>query len=182
MPLTTEQQTFQDQIASVSQPLAVWTEEQMLGGRTLESVQEQIRRVMGVVGPLREDGKILIYAPREVKIDMLSNAVIGLVENGMSHWLQLVSNVTPDVIPAERPPYADNTFWQNGGAYDWTCEDPDGGPDKHVRVSLAEMISGVEKMAALAPEHFNDLVSENDDAITHDVLGQMIVYGEIIYG
>lgn len=37
-------------------------------------------------------------------------------------------------------------------------------------------------MAEKDPRHFGDLVSENDDADTHDVFIQHVLFGEVIYG
>ena len=40
---------------------------------------------------------------------------------------------------------------------------------------------GIEIMAEKYPGHFNDWMEENDDAVTSDVFGQCIVYGEEIF-
>lgn len=37
-------------------------------------------------------------------------------------------------------------------------------------------------MAEKFPDHFGDLMSENGDSITDDVLIQCIVLGDIVYG
>lgn len=37
-------------------------------------------------------------------------------------------------------------------------------------------------MAEKDPVHFDDLLGESDDAITHDVFMQHVIFGEIIYG
>lgn len=51
---THEQIEFIHQIATVSNDLAGWAEKQFINGRSLDSVKEQLRRVMRVVTPLRE--------------------------------------------------------------------------------------------------------------------------------
>lgn len=37
-------------------------------------------------------------------------------------------------------------------------------------------------MATESPRHFGDLLSENDDAATHDVFIQHVLFSEVIYG
>lgn len=37
-------------------------------------------------------------------------------------------------------------------------------------------------MAEKSPRHFADLLSEDDDATTHDVFIQHVLFGEVIYG
>jgi hypothetical protein len=41
---------------------------------------------------------------------------------------------------------------------------------------------GLEIMATKYARHFADLVSENDDADTHDVFLQCALFGEVVYG
>lgn len=49
-------------------------------------------------------------------------------------------------------------------------------------VSLKTLKKGLQLMATTQPEHFADIVSENDDATTADVLLQLTTLGEIKYG
>lgn len=49
-----EQITFVEQAKTVSPEFASWANAQFLAGRSVESVKEQVRRVMRVVTPLRE--------------------------------------------------------------------------------------------------------------------------------
>lgn len=186
MPLNPEQQAFQDKLNADPhlRPLAIWTDQQMRGGRTLASVQEQIRRVMTLVGPSREAGKILIFAPREVTLDQIANAIIGVAENGYSPWVGGMANVSPE-IAVERPSYSNAEFWQKDGKYEFRYDPADGNEGEFSAtktVGLTEIISGLEKMAMHSPDHFNDLVQESDDAETHDVLIQYVLLGEIVYG
>ncbi len=41
---------------------------------------------------------------------------------------------------------------------------------------------GLELMATLHRDHFNDLVNENDDATTSDVFLQLCLFEEVVYG
>jgi len=49
------------------------------------------------------------------------------------------------------------------------------------RLDLEAIAQGLEVMASKYPRHFADLVNENTDAITADVLLQCCLFGELIY-
>lgn len=48
-------------------------------------------------------------------------------------------------------------------------------------IGLPEMFKGVTLMAEKSAGHFGDLISENDDAITHDGSIQYVIFGDVIY-
>ena len=54
-------------------------------------------------------------------------------------------------------------------------------PTKHY-LTLKDVRKGLRLMKKLYPEHYADLVEENDDLITGDVWLQLAVFGELIYG
>jgi len=49
-------------------------------------------------------------------------------------------------------------------------------------LTYASMCKAMELMAKEYPHHMNDLLSENDDAITADVFLQLALFGDVIYG
>jgi hypothetical protein len=49
------------------------------------------------------------------------------------------------------------------------------------RLDLKSIRRGLEDLATKYPRHFADLVNENTDAITADVLLQCCLFGELIY-
>ena len=49
-------------------------------------------------------------------------------------------------------------------------------------ITLDNVKKGLELMQEKYPNHYADLVEENDDAITGDVWLQLAVFGELIYG
>jgi len=49
-------------------------------------------------------------------------------------------------------------------------------------VSLATLKKGLQRMATEYPKHFADIVNDNDDADTADVLLQLSTLGELRYG
>ena len=54
-------------------------------------------------------------------------------------------------------------------------------PTKYT-LTLKDVRKGLRLMKKLYPEHYADLVEENDDLITGDVWLQLAVFGELIYG
>lgn len=49
-------------------------------------------------------------------------------------------------------------------------------------LTYASMRKAMELMAQDYPQHMNDLLSENDDAITADVFLQLSLFEDVIYG
>ena len=49
-------------------------------------------------------------------------------------------------------------------------------------LTYASMCKAMELMAQEYPHHMNDLLSENDDAITADVFLQLALFEDVIYG
>lgn len=150
--------------------------------------------VMGKVAPdagLHEaespTGIINISATVAVPASRMADCVVGWFENGYSE--QLISFAVAKVVSKpgvefDRPVYSDIRFWAAGGTYLIKSENPNsGGPETlEKEIGLPELQAALRIMAQSYPRHFKDLVDENDDAITHDVFGQLVIYGEVIYG
>lgn len=49
-------------------------------------------------------------------------------------------------------------------------------------LTAAKVRQGVERMAAKYPHHMGDLLADNSDAETGDVLVQLALLGDIVYG
>ncbi len=129
-----------------------------------------------------------------VKWDQVANAWIGALEGGYSPWLVKVdSGADPNskmLANAAKGKdtlwYADEEYWKNAGGMIADHDDPDTSDDgdgsKQTLVTKESIIAGLQKMAEKSPSHFADMISENDDAITHDVFAQYVILGEIVYG
>lgn len=117
--------------------------------------------------------------------DKITNAIIGAFEGGSTYWLREVDYVYRPPYISGNPLYAENEFWAKGGKMSLTYDNPDepGDSEKATKVvGLIEIRKGLRSMAAKSYRHFDDLLSENDDAITHDVFIQHVLFGEVIYG
>lgn len=127
----------------------------------------------------------------------ITNAIIGAFEGGSTYWLRKAEYVyQPDAI-AGNPLYddlvrllddpfvglAESLFWANGGKMNLIYDDPEGDDAATEQVvGLMEIRQGLRSMAEKSPRHFADLLSEDDDATTHDVFIQHVLFGEVIYG
>ena len=58
-------------------------------------------------------------------------------------------------------------------------EEPEEAPQK---LDLDAMRHGLHLMSVKYPNHFADVMDENDDADTGDVFLQLSLYGEIVFG
>jgi hypothetical protein len=118
-----------------------------------------------------------------VSWDKITNAIIGAFEGGSTYWLREVEYThTPDGIEG-RPAYAEDEFWAKGGKMMLIYDNPEDS-DRRARkeVGLIEIRKGLRSMAEKSYRHFDDMISENDDAITHDVFIQHVLFGEVVYG
>lgn len=140
------------------------------------------------------DTKITIPVTFDIPLERVVNCIVGFIENGYSPWAHaFLSNDDPTTVAAlssskdeERTIwYARERFWQDKGSahlrYD-RAEDGEGEGKGSMNIGLVDLQRGLATMAEKAPDHFADLVRENDDAVTHDVFMQMVVFQEIIYG
>lgn len=118
----------------------------------------------------------------KVDWDKIVNAIIGAFEGGSTYWLRSADYVyEPDGVKGN-PLYAETEFWAKGGRMMLTFDDPDGDDLASKEIGIDEIRKGLRDMATESPRHFGDLLSENDDAITHDVFIQHVLFSKVIYG
>ena len=80
-------------------------------------------------------------------------------EGGYFHWSQLVPTVPGCALLVSAP-----------------------GEFKAVVLNVHALRAGAQVMFEKYPQHFADILSENDDATTGDVFLQCTLYGEVIFG
>lgn len=81
----------------------------------------------------------------------------------------------------ERPWYSDPWFWEGEFTVIVSEIEGDNGERVDHTVGNAEFEKGFQILAKKYPHHFNDIVEENYDALTADLLLQCIVFGEEKY-
>jgi hypothetical protein len=130
------------------------------------------------------DGLPRIAITATVDWSKITNAIIGAFESsGSTYWLRESEYVyTPDGVEGN-PLYAEDQFWAKGGKVKLSYDDLRNEEQRATKeVGLLEIKAGLRSMAEEDPRHFGDLVSENDDATTHDVFIQHVLFNEVIYG
>lgn len=130
-----------------------------------------------------EDDAPRIAITATVDWSKITNAIIGAFEGGSTYWLREYDyTYRPEGVEGN-PLYAEDQFWAKGGKMNLSYDDPDDQENRASKeVSMIEIKQGLRTMAEKDPRHFGDLVSENDDADTHDVFIQHVLFGEVIYG
>lgn len=124
-----------------------------------------------------------IMTTATVEWERITNAIIGAFEGGSTEWVGSAQyTFEPDGVTGN-PLYAEDLFWAKGGKMRLTYDNPEDGDELlQKEIGLLEIKAGLRSMAEKSPRHFNDLLTEDDDAITHDVFLQHVVFGEVIYG
>jgi hypothetical protein len=131
----------------------------------------------------------------DIPLERAVNCIVGGLENGYSSWLRSFRPTKdPETVAAIESIrnthagqiwYSVEDFWRLGGRvtmiYDGPEED-EGEGQTTATVDLLGLSLALNRMNRVAPRHFSDLVAENDDAVTHDVFMQFLVFEEIIYG
>ena len=132
---------------------------------------------------------LTVTAEITVPLERITNSLIGAFEGGSTYWLRQIEYVDGP-IKAENydgPAYAEESFWHDGGRATLTYDNPeadesDDGDQTSMEIGLPELQKGLVAFALKCPSHFGDLISENDDAITHDCYIQCVLFGDVVYG
>lgn len=78
--------------------------------------------------------------------------------------------------------YEGGVYWRDGGKAIVTYDDGNGNEKAQKTFGREEIETGMKLMAQAHHSHWNDFITENDDAITSDVFMQCAILGDVIYG
>ncbi|BCB22245.1 hypothetical protein [Bosea sp. ANAM02] len=121
-----------------------------------------------------------------VPMDKIHNALVSAFEGGANYWLH-----GDELVEGYRKPDSNLVWYGHEAVFaqpfkaKLRFEDPkkEEGNDEGERViTNADIERGLVLMATKAPRHFADLLSDQGDQTTGDVLLQMIVLEDIVYG
>lgn len=117
----------------------------------------------------------------ERRLDML----IGAIEGGSNYWYNFQKQACTAVDRAQPSDgalsFVERLFIAIKSGRSIAVHDIENG-DSLGEISLQSIEKGEATMLQNQPEHFADILSESDDAITADVWFQYCVMNEIIYG
>lgn len=153
----------------------------------------QVRKHLGIVhlgttDPAQEFGKPALKHTNQTvtltderRLDMLT----GALEGGSNYWYEIketadaiIRETTPEM---QGRPFVDRMFMcikQGRAIQVHDCEND----ELLGEVTMQAIEEGERLMQEKHPEHFADILSEDDDATTADVWFQMVVLKELVYG
>jgi hypothetical protein len=119
-----------------------------------------------------------------VSFENIGGLLCSAFEGGSNYWYEIHDYVEPKEITfqamkGEVFPHIDYPLNVGGAVIVGDMEAPEEAPK---RLDMAAIKNGLKVMAEKYPHHWQDFVSENDDAITGDVFLQCCLFGEIVFG
>lgn len=136
-----------------------------------------------------EDGSIKIATKVDVRMERVTDMLVGAIEGGSGYWCETFVPLpaSGDIVADIRANggsiwYSEEQFWTRGGGAHVEFDKPTDEDPGFRDIGLADLTKGLAIMAEKSPQHFADLVNENDDATTSDVFLQYVLFGEVIFG
>lgn len=116
----------------------------------------------------------------EISEKRILDLLVGAFEGGSNYWVEELCIKVPGVRSKESG--VDYYTKAQIAAVFGEVRIKAAEDDKLYTLNRAAIQCGLEAMALKYHRHFADIVDENDDATTSDVLLQMALFKEIIYG
>lgn len=119
------------------------------------------------------DGEITVTVPYAIGRQRLSDLLCSAVEGGTGYWAQV-----DQIVRTPNLDYVSVRF------HEIESSEP-GARNKKVKViDIDSLAHGVQRCALSKryAHHFRDFITDNDDAITADVMVQFVMFGDVIYG
>ena len=134
-----------------------------------------------------------IPSPFVVTEEKVKQLLCDAFEGGSTYWCQIVGFKFPDGILYKDFREGERFGSKTGEAY-WhphqliplhegcSLKIGDGEGQKYYSLGRHELERGLHVMAEKHPQHWANVVNDNDDAETGDVYLQCCLFGEIVYG
>ena len=114
---------------------------------------------------------------KKIDAQRIADTLVSALEGGTGYWCQIDNEKGPNYNSKTCDRIA------AGHAHLLIIEDcGEGDEPKTHKLDRCALDLGLRIMADKYPKHFADIVNENDDAETGDVLLQCALLGEIVYG
>lgn len=125
-----------------------------------------------------------------VPFERITNCITGAIEGGSTYWcnefLAASDDTSTRLYQSHRNAgevwYDAGTYWEQGGKAELAFDKPTDADSGKRTIGKDELVKGLTVMAQIAPRHFGDLLNENDDATTHDVFLQCVLFAEVVFG
>jgi len=130
-----------------------------------------------------------IEVKTSVEYSKATDLIVGAFEGGSNYWIKSIDWGSLKTRHKESPWKEQKLEETYSKVMSWCCihgidfwvqvEDDD---LELNNITPARIERGVQTMANSYPRHLNDMMRDNDDATTSDVLLQCILYNEIVFG
>lgn len=133
---------------------------------------------------------IMVTTTVEVPFERVTDCLTGAIEGGSGYWCNQFMAASDDkstrlyqsMRNSDKVWYDEAAYWQGGGKAELAFDKPTDDHSGKAAIGLEQLVKGLNVMARVAPGQFGHLINENDDASTHDVYLQCVLFGEIIFG
>lgn len=132
---------------------------------------------------------VTITVKQEINMQRIADILCSAVDPGyeaISYWGEVRSKTEPSAwtfepedSKHEKGHYRHYYPLNPGGSL--TIRDNEADKSHHT-LDLKAVKRGLQLMATKYPQHFADIINENDDNDTADALVQLALFGELIYG
>lgn len=123
----------------------------------------------------------------DVPLERITNCITGAIEGGSSYWcntfvpLPASADIVADIRAKGGVWYDEAEFWERGGGAHLEFDKPTEDSTGEANIGLQQLQNGLNILAAKYGRHFGDLLNENDDANTHDLFLQCVLFGEEVF-
>lgn len=129
---------------------------------------------------------ITVTATVEVPFERITNCITGAIEGGSGYWCEEFvpaanSEISDRYITSDTIWYNEEAFWTSGGKATLTFDPPTNDHSGTQTIGTDDLVKGLNVLAAKYPRHFGDLMQERDDASTHDLFLQCVLFGEEVF-
>ncbi len=130
-----------------------------------------------------------IVVKTSMEFSRATDLMVGAFEGGSNYWIKSIDwgglqgkhSISPWKHQKLGETYSAVMSWCCIHGKDFWVEVEDDDRERH-NITPANIERGVQTMADSFPRHFNDMVKENDDATTSDVLLQCILFNDVVFG
>ena len=112
---------------------------------------------------------------------IIEDTLVSALEGGSNYWAVVIDmkNKKPQREKPYLPTYITTPLSKDGVLILRDNEEDEG---KVLELTREKIMQGIKVMAEKYPKHFGDMIAENGDAITGDVLLQCALFREVKYG
>lgn len=118
----------------------------------------------------------------EVSEEAIASALVSALEGGTNYWLEILEYGKPKKLTyrCDKQKIFKHIDYPMNSTGSIVLRDTQTGKD--YRLTRQKLNKAVKLMAEQYSQAFSDMINESGDAITGDMLVQLAVFGDVIYG